>query len=190
MEEVARHVRGLSVVKDKEQLELEAEIKSVMTKIDTASRKLDELEAEQDLKLRRDLVDMEGKVLDAEVPALISRGETLILMAHRKDPNVGKQMQDQISDLRRSWQDFKARIDTKKTALMETQAKLKQFKKEVDQFKRWLSSAKVKLVRANHDKQVAKQFVVDVKNRQSEIGQPLLSTTYYFDIMYTYYLCD
>ena len=174
LEEVARHVRGLSVVKDKEQLELEAEVRSVMNKIDTASRKLDELDTEQDLKLRRDLVDMEGKVLDGLVPALISRGETLILMAHRKDPNVGKLMQDQISDLRRCWQDFKARIDTKKTGLMETQAKLKQFKKEVDQFKRWLSSAKVKLVRANHDKQVAKQFVVDVKNRQSEIGQPLL----------------
>ena len=63
LEEVARHVRGLSVVKDKEQLEFEAEVKSVMNKIDMASRKLDELDQEQDLKLRRDLIDMEGKVL-------------------------------------------------------------------------------------------------------------------------------
>ena len=90
-------------------------------------------------------------------------------MAHRKDPSVGKLMQEQVSDLRRFWQDFKARMDTKRTGLLETQAKLKQFKKETEQFKRWLSSAKVRLVRANHDKQVAKQFVIDVKNRQTEI---------------------
>ena len=169
LEEVARHVRGLSIVKDKEQLEYEAEVRSVLNKIDAALRKLDELDGEQDVKLRRDLIDMEGKVLDAEVPALISRGDTLILMAHRKDPDVGKLMQEQVSILRRSWQDFKARLDAKRTTLLETQAKLKQFKKETEQFKRWLSSAKVRLVRANHDAGVAKMFVIDIKNRQSEI---------------------
>lgn len=170
LEEVARHVKDLGVTaKDKELLDFEADVKCVMLKIDKACSKLDDLDHEQDLKLRKDLIEMEVKVLEAQAPSLISRGDTLILMAHRKESNCAEAIQDLVSDLRRGWLDLKARTERKKSGIIEIEGKLQQFKKEMEQLKRWLSSAKVRLVRATHDSQVAKQFIIDVKKRHADM---------------------
>ena len=61
------------------------------------------------------------------------------------------------------------RTEHKKATIIETERSVKQFRKELDQLKRWLSSAKVKMVRAQHDDKVASQFVLEVKNRKKDL---------------------
>ena len=172
LEEVARHVRGLATSKDKDQLEFEDEMRVFIDKIEIASRKLDEVDNEHDLTLRQNLVLMELRTLEAEVPALITRGDALVMLVtkgKKGSPNDANALINNVSDLKNAWHDLIARFKLKKSSIAESEVKLKQFKKAQEQLKRWLSSAKVKLVRAAHDEKVARQFMTEVKNRKSEM---------------------
>ncbi len=170
LEEVARHVRGLSTNKDKDLIEFEAKCKSVIEKIEQASRKIDEVEREQDLALRKDLVAMEVKMLEPEVNSLLSRADTLAMICKKRSNNSeADAVSEQKSDLKNVWKTLVARTEATKSTIAETGVKLKQFRKELDLLKRWLSSAKVKLVRAANDERVAKQLVAEVRNRKSDV---------------------
>ena len=168
LEEVARHVRGLEVVKDKEHQEFENCAKALMEKLEAASRKVDQVDGEEDIKLRRDLINMDLKVLESEFNSVIGRGDkALNHLKHSK--KAGKAIEDQLREVRIAWRSLKSRAEQKKTSIVETEVKLKQFKREVDESKRWLTSSKVKMVRAMHDDKVLKQFVLEVRNRKSDV---------------------
>ena len=173
LEEVAKHVRGLEVVKDVEHKDFDANVKQLMEKLEAASRKVDEVEAEEDIKLRRDLINMDLKLLETEVSHVAARGDTLLMISganqQRREPKARACIEENIKDVRNAWRSLKTRAEQKKTSIVETEVKLKQFKREVEECKRWLTSAKVKLVRALHDDKVAKQFVLEVKNRKSDV---------------------
>lgn len=153
LEEVARHVRGLQT-KDLQLLDFEEKIKEIIEKIELASRKMDDLELEQDLTLRKELVNLQVSSLESQVSSLFN------------DPKMTPILK---KDLNTAWISLKDRKDKMKSTIHETELKLKTFRKEMETLKRWLSSAKVKLVRASHDDKVAKQFVMEVKNRKSDI---------------------
>ena len=167
LEEVARHVRGLEVVKDKEHQEFENCAKALMEKLEAASRKVDQVDGEEDIKLRRDLINMDLKVLESEFNSVIGRGDKAL--NHLKHSKAGKAIEDQLREVRIAWRSLKSRAEQKKTSIVETEVKLKQFKREVDESKRWLTSSKVKMVRAMHDDKVLKQFVLEVRNRKSDV---------------------
>ena len=168
LEEVARHVRGLEVVKDKEHQEFENCAKALMEKLEAASRKVDQVDGEEDIKLRRDLINMDLKVLESEFNSVIGRGDKVLNhLKHSK--KAGKAIEDQLREVRIAWRSLKSRAEQKKTSIVETEVKLKQFKREVDESKRWLTSSKVKMVRAMHDDKVLKQFVLEVRNRKSDV---------------------
>lgn len=169
LEEVAKHVRGLVAIKDKEQMDFEEKTRYLIEKIEASSRKIDEAEYEQDLQLRKDLVAMEVKMLEAEVKGAISCGERLLIVTKRKSPKDHDAMLGRLTDLKNVWKTLQSRTDQMKSTITETEVKLKQFRKEMDLLKRWMSSAKVKLVRAAHDDKVAKQFVTEVKNRKPDV---------------------
>ena len=189
LEEVAKHVRGLATVKDKEQQDIEEKSKLLIGKIEAASRKIDDIENEQDLQLRRDLVSMEVKVLEAEVTSTVSHGDKLASLAKRSGGLGGgnglggnglgggnsrdhESLVGHVTDLKNVWKTLQSRTEEKKAAILEAEVRLKQFRKELDQLKRWLSSAKVKLVRLSSplvDEKVIRQFMAEVKLRKSEV---------------------
>ena len=169
LEEVARHVRGLEVVKDKEHQEFESCVKALMDKLEAASRKVDQVDGEEDIKLRRDLINMDLKVLESEFNSVIGRGDQALDHLKHSNKKAGKAIEDQLREVRNAWRSLKSRAEQKKTSIVETEVKLKQFKREVDESKRWLTSSKVKMVRAMHDDKVLKQFVLEVRNRRSDV---------------------
>ena len=151
LEEVAKHVRGLAAAKDKDQQEFEEKTRLLISKMEAASRKIDETEQEQDLQLRKDLINREFKMIENEVKNTLSHGDKLAILLKRKSPKDYDSLVEHLTDLRNVWKTMQSRTEQKKTAIAEAETKVKQFRKEVDQLKRWLSGAKVKLVRATHD---------------------------------------
>ena len=151
LEEVAKHVRGLATAKDKEQQDFEEQTRFLISKIEAASRKIDETEQEQDLQLRKELITREMKVVETDVKNTLSKGDNLALLMKRKSSKDYDSLVDHLTDLRNVWKTMQSRTEQKKTVIAESEIKVKQFRKEVDQLKRWLSGAKVKLVRATHD---------------------------------------
>ena len=138
-----------------------------MEKLEEASRKVDQVDGEEDVKLRRDLINMDLKMLESEVQTVIGLKDQALLNASVK---ARKAIEDQMNrEVTSAWRSLKSRAEQKKTSIVETEVKLKQFKREVDESKRWLTSSKVKLVRAMHDDKVAKQFVLEVRNRKSDV---------------------
>ena len=110
LEEVAKHVRGLATTKEKEQQDLEEQTRLLIGKMEAASRKIDETEQEQDLQLRKDLVNREFKVIEAEVKTILSRGDNMALLMKRKNPKDYDSLVDHLTDLRNVWKTMQVRI--------------------------------------------------------------------------------
>ena len=153
----------------KEIREFDDNVSNMLAKIDRAKEKLNQLDNEQDLKLRQDLIGMESKVIEAEVATLISRGDTLVLLTHRSDLAKSDSLQKRVTNLREAWQGLKRFAEDKSRSTREREKALAQFKKEVDEMKNWISESNGRFKRASHDEGVAKKLLSDISSKQSDV---------------------
>jgi len=121
--------------------EFEASVEAMLVKIAGADERLGELEEEQDLKLRRDLIAMEAKVIEAEVATLISRGDTLILFTHRTDVAGAADLQRRVCRLRETWQTLKKKADGKRIKAQRQEDDMARLARGLDEFLSWMSRA-------------------------------------------------
>ncbi len=170
--EVSKQVEVMNAVntkRHKDHREFEDSANDLLSKIDETTKKVNDLTKEKDLKLRQDLIHMELQQLEGRVSTLFSRGETLALMTRRNNAGMADDIESTLARLDKAWVTLQETCDNKTKVVANCETKLKQLRKDVETIKRWLSAAKVRLVRASNDVQVAKQFVTDVKQKQIEM---------------------
>jgi hypothetical protein len=148
--------------------QFEESVTSMHAKMEKANLKLDQLENEQDLRLKRDFIGMEARLLEAEVATLISRGDTLILLSHRDDVAKGELLQKRVSKLRETWKRLKQRADKMIDATEKTEEDIRQFRKDVFDVKRWLEDTNRKLQRKPNEDDLVK-LANEVKAKKVDI---------------------
>ena len=130
--------------------------------------RLDQI-SESDLGLRCDLVDMETRQLEAEVAALISRGETLVLMIHRQDARQAETLQARVERMRDSWQSVLRSADSKKSEARTFSLELEKFFKSRDSLLSWLEDIRAKIDAAKGDKRELGSLARLMELKKSEL---------------------
>ena len=162
----ARSVSRGSQTKDIKQF-VEAS-NSVDIKMGQLKIRLDQ-NSESDLGLRCDLVDMETTQLEAEVAALISRGETLVLMIHRQDARQAETLTARVERLRDSWQSILRAADSKKAEARTLSLELEKFFKSRDSLLSWLEELRAKIEAAKGDKRELGSLARLMEQKKSDL---------------------
>ncbi len=121
--------------------DFEANVEAMLPKIDRARGKLDELDGEQDLRLRRDLISMESKMMEAEVATLISRGDTLVLFTHRGDPRKAERLQGRVAALREAWAGLRRLAEEKRAEAARAEESAAEFQRRLEDLVAWVGDA-------------------------------------------------
>eukprot|EP00094_Tigriopus_californicus_P012072 TCALIF_11665-PA protein Name:"Similar to DMD Dystrophin (Gallus gallus)" AED:0.11 eAED:0.12 QI:11/0.44/0.31/0.89/0.88/0.89/19/143/3398 len=132
----------------RETKEFEENVCAMLAKLDRAREKINQLDSEKDLRLRQDLIDMETKLIEAEVATLISRGDTLVLMIHRQDLEMADRLQAKVKSLRHSWLSLKQMAEKKASSAQASEASAQDLNVKLDALKKWFDEANSKLLRA------------------------------------------
>ena len=130
--------------------------------------RLDQI-SESDLGLRCDLVDMETRQLEAEVAALISRGETLVLLIHRQDARQAETLQARVERIREAWQTVLRSADSKKSEARTLSLELEKFFKSRDSLLSWLEDLRAKIDAAKGDKRELGSLARLMEVKKSEL---------------------
>lgn len=132
----------------RETKEFEENVCAMLAKLERARDKINQLDSEKDLRLRQDLIDMETKLIEAEVATLISRGDTLVLMIHRQDLQMADRLQVKVKSLRESWLGLKQMAEKKASSAQASEASAQDLNVKLDALKKWFDEANSKLLRA------------------------------------------
>ncbi len=171
------------VVKD-----FEASVAAVVPKIDKAKQKVLQLDLEPDLRLRRDLLSMEAKVMEAEVATLMSRGDTLVLFTQRSDQELAGRLEAKVAQLDKAWKDLKSIVDERRSDAAKAEEDLADFQSRLEDLVAWIGDAHERcssgaadngegaadLAREVEDKKVEVRQINDlassIKSRQLSLG--------------------
>ena len=169
--EVIEDVRARSVSRGSQTKDIKQFVEasnSVDIKMGQLKIRLDQI-SESDLGLRCDLVDMETRQLEAEVAALISRGETLVLMIHRQDARQAESLQARVERLRDSWQSVLRSADSKKSEARTLSLELEKYFKCRDSLLSWLEDIRAKIEAAKGDKRELGSLARQMELKKSDL---------------------
>jgi hypothetical protein len=159
------HGRG-RVLADKSYSKRSQEVQSYATavytlldKISLAKDNILDMNKERDLSLRRDLIDMELRLLEAEVGTLLSRGSALTLMLQHGSEQHGEQhgkqkrgsegkedfcndVEEKSNVLRDAWSDVKRQAEEEKSKVLNTSDLINFYKNTFRELEEWLGRHK------------------------------------------------
>ena len=160
------HGRG-RVLADKSYTKRSQEVQSYATaiyalldKISLAKENILDMNKERDLSLRRDLIDMELRLLEAEVGTLLSRGSALTLMLQHGNEQHGEQhgkqqrgkndaqedfckdVEEKSNVLRDAWSDVKRQAELEKSKVLNTSDLINFYKNTFRELEEWMGRNK------------------------------------------------
>ena len=159
------HGRG-RVLADKSYTKRSQEVQSYTTavytlldKISLAKDNILDMNKERDLSLRRDLIDMELRLLEAEVGTLLSRGSALTLMLQHGNEQHGEQhgkqkrgsegkeefcndVEEKGNILRDAWSDVKRQAEEEKSKVLNTSDLINFYKNTFRELEEWIGRHK------------------------------------------------
>ena len=159
------HGRG-RVLADKSYTKRSQEVQSYATavytlldKISLAKDNILDMNKERDLSLRRDLIDMELRLLEAEVGTLLSRGSALTLMLQHGNEQHGEQhgkqkrgsegkedfcndVEEKGNVLRDAWSDVKRQAEEEKSKVLNTSDLINFYKNTFRELEEWIGRHK------------------------------------------------
>ena len=141
------------------------------SKIRQTNSRIDAVTSESDLGLRSDLIDMETRQVQAELTSTLSRGETLIMMSQRRDPEPEetKVMEGRLTRLRRSWDKVMSGAKEKKEETHQLKLELDSYLSLRDSLSSWLDEVKKDIVSANSNKKELSCVARQMEAKQSEL---------------------
>ena len=141
------------------------------SKIRQTNARLDSVSSESDLGLRSDLIDMETRQVQAEVSSTLSRGETLVMMSQRRDPEPEetKQMEERLTRLRQSWDRVTSAANERKEETHQLKLELDNYLSLRDSLSSWLDQVKKDIVGANSSKKELSSIARQMEAKQSEL---------------------
>lgn len=148
----------------------EIECTEMLAKIQKANQKLNQLESEQNLRLKRDFISIEVKAIEADAATLISRGDTLVLLSHRDDMQKGEQVHQRVEKLRKTWQALKSRADVMMNEASKTETEMKQFRQDMANLKQWLEESNRQLLRKPKDAELV-SLATEIVKKKEEIDK-------------------
>ena len=141
------------------------------SKIRQTNARIDSVSSESDLGLRSDLIDMETRQVQTEVTSTLSRGETLIMMSQRRDPEPEetKVMEERLVNLRQSWARVVSGADQRKEETHQLKLELDSYLTLRDSLSSWLDGVKKDIVSANSSKKELSSIARQMEAKQSEL---------------------
>ena len=141
------------------------------SKIRQTNVRIDSVSSESDLGLRTDLIDMETRQVQAEVTSTLSRGETLIMMSQRRDPEPEetKLMEERLTKLKQSWDKLVSGADERKEETHQLKLDLDGYLSLRDSLSSWLDQVKKDIVSANSSKKELSSIARQMEAKQSEL---------------------
>ena len=141
------------------------------SKIRQTNSRIDSVSSESDLGLRSDLIDMETRQVQAEVTSTLSRGETLIMMSQRRDPEPEetKVMEERLVNIRQSWDRVVSGADQRKEETHQLKLELDSYLTLRDSLSSWLDRVKKDIVSANSSKKELSSIARQMEAKQSEL---------------------
>ena len=141
------------------------------SKIRQKNARIESLSSESDLGLRSDLIDMETGEIQAEVTSLIARGETLVLMSQRRDPQPQETrlMEDRLNKLRRAWDNVLSGASGRKELTSQLQLELENFLSLRDSLSAWLDLVKKDILCANSNKKELSSIARQMEAKKTDL---------------------
>ena len=139
------------------------------SKIRQTNARIDSVSSESDLGLRS--IDMETRQVQAEVSSTLSRGETLVMMSQRRDPEPEetKLMEERLTRLRQSWDRVTSGANERKEETQQLKLELDSYLSLRDSLSSWLDQVKKDIVGANSSKKELSSIARQMEAKQSEL---------------------
>jgi hypothetical protein len=116
-------------------------IESLLDKLATAKESISDMNKQRDLVLKRDLIDMELRLLEAEVGTLLSRGSALTLMLQHanEDQTLCRDVEERSNILKDSWSEVKRLAEFEKAKVLNTKDLVNFYRKTFNDLQDWIN---------------------------------------------------
>ena len=116
-------------------------IDALLEKLALAKENISGMNKERDLALKRDLIDMELRLLEAEVGTLLSRGTALLLMLEHANEHetMGSEVQEKSNLLQETWSEVKRQAEFEKSKVLNTKDLVNFYRKMSNDLHDWIN---------------------------------------------------
>ena len=116
-------------------------IDSLLDKISLAKESISGMNKERDLALKRDLIDMELRLLEAEVGTLLSRGSALTLMLQHGDDeqDLCNDVKERSNVLKEAWSEVRRQAEFEKSKVLNAKDLINFYRKTFNDIQDWIT---------------------------------------------------
>ncbi|XP_046399571.1 dystrophin, isoforms A/C/F/G/H-like isoform X4 [Ischnura elegans] len=144
-------------------------VKDTLTRMNSSLCTVNGVETESNPGKRLVILESELSALAPDVPTLISRGDSLVLSVHSKDPKEALSLTNMQDVLRKKWHEVKGEIEKRKAEAQDAETKLQELNSVTNALQDWLRDISSRMEAANNDEGQLQALRSEFEVRASEV---------------------